>query len=400
MSACGVCNADKMRTGRKLIGLAVLLAAGAGLWSCGNKADAEKNGGLSATRPAVAVDLLRLSPTALSEGVDVVGNLTPKFQAEVKTEYTGIVVDVYVTEWVRVRKGDELAKLDTREADLILQKAQAAAEVAQASLLEAEVARTRADREYDRAEKLKEVGLMTQQGLDEARSVRDAAVARVNAARAQSNAAEEDVKHARTRLDKAVIRAPMDGVVALRDVNVGDLVENMGSPKPMFRIVDNRLLDLTVTVPSKDIAGVRVGQRLVFSTDALPGKEFEGKVMFINPAVDETDRSVKIVAQVNNVPELLRGGLFVKGRIVARERPDVLQVPRTALLGWDVTAKTGQVYVVQGDVAHRRTVETGSASGDRVEVTRGLKAGDVLVVRGGFNLRDGDTVKVAGRIGG
>ena len=78
----------------------------------------------------------------------------------------------------------------------------------------------------------------------------------------------------------------MDGVVAFRGVNVGDRVENMGGNEPLFRIVDNRLLDLTVSVPSSRLADVRVGQAIEFSTDALPGRTFTGKVMFINPAID------------------------------------------------------------------------------------------------------------------
>ena len=133
----------------------------------------------------------------------------------------------------------------------------------------------------------------------------------------------------------------------MRGVNVGDLVGEMGSPKLMFRIVDNRLLDLTVTVPSTEMEKVRLGQELVFTTDALPGRTFTGKVMFINPAVSEADRSVKVVAEVRNVPEVLKGGLFVKGRIVTGERAAVLRVPRIALVSWDVDAKTGAVFVVE-----------------------------------------------------
>ncbi len=229
-------------------------------------------------------------------------DLSPKFGADVKSEYTGIVTEVYVTEWVKVKKGDPLARLDTREIDVLLQKARAAVELAKANLLQAEVAEHRANREYERALKLKEEGLITQQSLDDARTEKEAAKARIEAARAQLKVAEEDVQQAQTRLSKAMIRSPMEGVVSLRNVNVGDFVGEMGG-KPMFRIVDNRILDLTVTVPSAEMAAVHVGQPLTFSTDALPGKVFTGKVMFINPAVNEADRSVKVVAEVDNTSE-------------------------------------------------------------------------------------------------
>ncbi len=328
----------------------------------------------------------------------MVGSLSAKFGTDVKSEYTGIVAEVYVTEWVRVAKGTPLARLDTREADLVLSKAQMAVDVAKANLLQAEVAANRANREYERLLKLKEAGLVTQQALDDGLTEKEAAAARIATARAQIKAAEEEVRYTQTRLSKGIIRSPMDGVVSLRNVNVGDFVGEMGA-KPMFRIVDNSILDLTVNVPSGEMGSVHVGQPLTFSTDALPGKIFSGKVKFINPAVNEADRSVKVVAEVQNVDEQLKGGLFAKGRIMTGTRAGVLKVPQTALLTWDVPAKKAEVFVVDGDTARRQTVRTGNISGDRVEIPSGLTPGQQVITRGGFNVKDGNKVNVT-RING
>ena len=133
----------------------------------------------------------------------------------------------------------------------------------------------------------------------------------------------------------------------------------MGGNAPMFRIVDNRLLDLTVSVPSSRLADVKVGQLLEFSTDALPGRTFTGKVMFINPSIDEASRSAKVVAEVVNRDGALKGGSFVKGRILVATRTGVLQVPREALLNWNVEQQTAEVFVVKGDQAEKRAVKTG-----------------------------------------
>jgi RND family efflux transporter MFP subunit len=198
-----------------------------------------------------------------------------------------------------------------------------------------------------------------------------------------------------TRLAKAIIRAPMDGVVALRGVSAGDRVENMGGDTPMFRVVDNRLLDLTVTVPSTKSAALRVGQRLEFTTAALPGRTFSGAVRFINPTVSEADRSVKVVAEVPNGDGALRGGVFVKGKIRTGERTGVLQIPRAALLSWDVERNTGEIFVVNGDLAERRAVQTGEVTGENVEIVQGVTAGEKVVTRGGFNVRPGDRVQIA-----
>lgn len=364
---------------RRMMAAAGILALLMATTACSRtgEGDATQAGG----KPAVAVEVSPALTADLRQTIEVVGTLAPKFAADIKSEFTAVVEEVYVTEWVHVAKGQPLAKLDTREGELVV-------EAAKASLMQAEVGETRANRELERTEKLKEFGLATQQNLDDARTAKDAAAALTAAARAAFRAAE-------TRLSKAVIRAPMDGVVAFRGVSVGDRVENMGGNSSMFRIVDNRLLDLTVTVPSTKSAALRVGLPVEFTIAALPGRTFRGTLKFINPTVSESDRSVRVVAEVPNEDGALRGGMFVKGQIRSGERAGVLQIPRTALLSWDLERNAGEIFVVNGDVAERRAVRTGEVTGESVEVVQGVTAGEKVVTRGGFNLRPGDRVEIA-----
>jgi membrane fusion protein (multidrug efflux system) len=365
---------------------------------CSTQAEDKKQAAKVAERPPVAVEVTKVTASEVTGAIEVTGSLSYKFGADVKSEYTGIVTDVFVTEWVRVKKGDPLAKLDTREAEVVLQKAKAAVGVAKASILQAEVSQNRANREFERAQKLKETGLITQQNFDDARTETEAAKARTEAAKAQLKVAEEDVLYAQTRLSKSIIRSPIDGMASFRNVNVGDFVGEMGA-KPMFRIVDTRILELTVTAPSSEMGAVRIGQPLHFSSDAFPGRNFVGKVMFINPVVNEADRSIKVVAEVENREDQLKGGLFVQGRIVTGKRTGVLKIPRSGLLTWDVMGKKGEVFVVNQDVAGRRQVGTGTILGDQVEIASGLSAGDRVITRGGFNVKEGDKVNVT-RING
>jgi len=363
-----------MKTPGFLLGL-IAIAVGTG---CSGQGEGSVAKGASA-RPPVAVELAQAVLGDIEQTIEVVGSLAPKFAADLKSEFTAVVEEVYVTEWVKVKKGTPLAKLDTREGE-------AALEAARAALLQAQVAETRAVRELERADKLKEVGLVTVQNLDDARTAREAAAAATAAAKAQLQATE-------TRLAKAVIRAPFDGIVANRGVNPGDRVENMGG-EPMFRVVDNRILELTVNVPSTSLASLRVGQPIEFTTDAIPDRTFRGQVMFINPTADPVSRSVKVVADVPNEAEELRGGLFAKGRILTGTRAAVLQIPRTSLLAWDVSRREGEVFVVSGEVVERRSVRTGAVAGEYVEVTEGIAAGERVVTRGAFNLRSGDRIVV------
>ncbi|HYM61309.1 MAG TPA: efflux RND transporter periplasmic adaptor subunit [Thermoanaerobaculia bacterium] len=366
-------------------GIPILLLALIPLCGCSRPAAPQ----VVSERPPVAVEISRVSAGNIKESIAVVGTLASKFQGEVKAEFSGIVTDVYVTEWVRVSKGALLARFDSRDSVTTLRAATAAR-------MQAEVGATRATRELDRMEKLKAAGLATEQSLDDARTASGAAEAQLNAAKAQEDAA-------RTRLAKTEVLAPMDGVIAERTVNPGDYIQNMGSTKPMFRIVDNRRLELTVSIPSSRIAEVRLGQPLSFTTEAVPGRAFEGRVSFINPAADEASRTVKIVATVQNDADhdggALKSGLFVKGAIVTGERTGVLRIPTRAMVTWDPGSRAGVVFVVSGERVQKKNVSTGAASGDEIEIASGMAAGETVVTRGAFDLRDGDRVRIVGPAG-
>jgi RND family efflux transporter MFP subunit len=217
----------------------------------------------------------------------------------------------------------------------------------------------------------------------------------VEAAEAATASAQAQIKTAQARLAKSQLLSPIDGIVAFRGVNVGDRVENMGGNSPLFRIVDNRVLDLTVSVPSTRLADVKVGQAMEFTADALPGRTFTGKVMFINPEIDEASRAAKVIAEVVNRDGALKGGMFAKGRIIVANREGVLQVPRESLQNWNLDRKTGEVWVVKGDQVEKRTVTTGASTDGIVELVSGVQAGEQVVTRGAFNIRPGDRVTVS-----
>lgn len=378
----------------KRVVVAVVALTGLALGGCSGKGETKK---AEAVKPPVAVDVAAAAPRDLTEGIDVTGELQPKFAADVKTQIPGLVKEVFVTQWVRVRKGQPLARIDVAETEAIAKKAEASVESARASLAQAQVSATRAERERERMQKLKESGLATQQQVDDSLTEAAAAQTRIDAARAQVRAAQEEVRQARARAGKGLVVSPMDGVVALREVNVGDLAGDAAAAKPIFRVVDNRVLNLTVTVPSVESARVKNGQPLEFAVDAFPGKTFTGKVMFVNPELNAADRSLKVVAEVQNPDGLLKGGLFTKGRIVTGSRRNVIQVPRAALSSWDSGSGKGSLLVVSGGVARVRPVTTGAVAGDQVEVAGGLAQGEQYVVRGGFDVKDGDRVSVAGK---
>ena len=351
-----------------------------------------KDASTSPGKPAVSVETITVSENSLFDTVEVVGTLSPKVQTDVKAEYGGVVREIHASEWVRVKKGNRLLSLDTREPAAMLNKAKAAADMEKANLLQASVASQRADREYKRMLQLKESGLATSQSVDEAGTEKDAALARKASVQARLMASEQDLAQAKLRYSKTVILSPIDGIIAERKVNVGDLATD----RPLFKIVDNSILDLTVTVPSRFMHFMEPGLVLRFTTDAFPGKVFTGHLKYINPVINESDRSIKVIAEVSNSSETLKGGLYVQGFIVIGERKGVLSIPRNALINWDVPNKKAEILVVQSGLASKKAVGVGTTQKDLVEITSGLGSGDQVILRGGFNIKEGDKVRKNG----
>ncbi len=348
--------------------------------------------GKAAKKPPTAVETKTAATAEMLDSIEVTGTLEPKNAVDIKSQIPGLVKQVYVAEWIRVRKGQPLARIDVAESEAQVKRAEAALESARAGEVQAQVAANRADREMARMRKLKDAGLATQQGMDDTGTEQQAARARVSAARAQSAVAREELRQARVRASKGIITAPISGVIALKEINVGDLTGDVAASKPLFRIVDNSLFNLTVTVPSTDSSRIKTSQPLQFSVDSLPGRTFTGRVMYINPELSASDRSLKVIAEVSNSDGLLKGGLFAKGRIIAGQRGNVLQIPRNAVATIDPATKGAVLFVVENGIARRREIKVAAITGESLEVAAGLKIGEQYVVRGGFNLKDGDQV--------
>jgi RND family efflux transporter MFP subunit len=345
------------------------------------------------------VEVHTVGPGSFLDVVEVVGSLSPKKEAFIKAEFQAVVTKVYVKEWVRVRPGEPLAQLDTSELEILRNKAQTQVDMSKALFLKSEVGLNRANREYERLLKLKDVGLVTQQNLDDAKTQKEAGEADVVAARSQIRAAEEDVRQVEARLGKSLLRSPMEGIIAECRPNVGDLVGDPTSSDPLFWIVDNRVLNLNLEVPSTRLGAIQVGQSIQFTTESITGTTFAGKVSFIKPTVDSASRSVQVQAEVPNAKQELRPGLFVKGKIITGQRSRTLQVPKTALTAWDVARGQAEVFLLEEEVARRQKVQTGRAEGEWVEILAGLELGRKVITRGIFNVRDGDKVKVTGTSG-
>lgn len=302
---------------------------------------------------------LELSGTKarVGEAVEVVyatGFVEPRQPVEVASRVTAPIVEVLVEEGQRVVRGQPLARLDADEQRQAI--AQLAAQTANAAA------------EERRTLPLVERGFATG-------AARDRVVTAARAARAAEAAA-------RARLDQYVLRAGISGVVLRRDAYPGDLA---APNKTLFVLGDPALLRVTATVDERDIPRVRAGQRALMSSDAYPGRVFQGTVRDITPGGDPNQRAFRVRIFPDR-PGELPVGLTLEVNIVNRTKPRALLVPSDAV-------SDGALWTVADGKAVRRKVRTGIEGGEWIELVGGLQAGACVLADPPEDLAEGRRVE-------
>lgn len=214
--------------------------------------------------------------------------------------------------------------------------------------------------------------------------------ANVQALQAQVQQAESSLRDAKAQLAQTTLRSPIAGVVSERRMDPGA----MATPgAPILTIVDIRRLWLDVPVQEQEAAQVTPGLRAEARFDAQPGRVYVGRVIRINPAANPQSRAVTARVEIQNPDRRIKPGMFGRVRLVTERRPDVLVVPREAVLRDENAA---YVFVAEGETAARRPVTTGEEQEGVIEIRSGVEAGDPVLIQGHQQLKDGAKIRVAG----
>ena len=195
-------------------------------------------------------------------------------------------------------------------------------------------------------------------------------------------------------MHSSTLTAPVAGVISKRFVQAGDRVDN---GKPVFELVDTRVLQLSASVPTEGLSELRIGRTVSLTIAQFDSSRVSGQISRINPTADPATRQIQIYVDVPNPREALVGGLFASGRVVTREVRDAVAVPQVAVR-YEGDERTPYVYEVsKGKIAKRRVV-VGVADDDlgRVEITAGVAAGDTVVVGPIEGLSDRTPVVIGG----
>jgi membrane fusion protein (multidrug efflux system) len=304
----------------------------------------------------------------------LVGTLLPSQEARLAAEVEGRIEKTHVEVGTIVKAGQELAQIDSASY-------QGMVNLHTANLNKAQV---RADNEttnLERLEKLRGSGAVSSTAYDEAASLQKAALAEVAAAKAQLGAAT-------TALKRSVLRAPFDGSITARLVTEGDFAR-VGTV--MFNIVDDSTLRFRGEVPERDASRVKPGQLLRVHVDAWPDRIFEGKINWVNPAVNPETRSVSIEGRLENPEHVLKAHFFARGEVVTDTAAETLVVPADAVVSF---VGVDKVYVIADGKAQPREVRLGERRGEEQSVLGGLRAGEPIIVSGVSKIQPGSPVKV------
>lgn len=262
------------------------------------------------------------------------GNLQPKSEVTVGAEISGLVRDVLVKENDQVNKGDVLARFDTEELRVALEQAEARLALAQASVLEAQATVEEAAADARRIATLVQRNLASAAQHDSAKASSQRAQARLTYARAAVREARAALSQTRTRLDKAVITAPITGVVLRRTVEPGTTVAaNFQTPELFLLAEDLREMELHVALDEADVGMVKAGQDAIFTVDAWPSQQFEATVLsvYLYPSTENNVVTYTTVLSVDNSESLLQPGMTATATITTGVREQALRVPNSAL---------------------------------------------------------------------
>lgn len=382
----------KRRRSAVLIVLLLLLAAGALLWFTG------------LLTPSLRVETATVSQVHPSESLTLLnasGYVVAQRRAAVASEVTGRLVWLGVEEGSRVREGEVIARLESREALAARDQAEAMVNAARARVEEVRAELTDAALNHRRVGDLLAAGFSSPSEFDVAEARHQRARAALAAAKTEVAAAEAALRRAEVALDYTRLRAPFDAVVLTKNADIGDIVTPIGAAAEaraaVVTLADFDTLQVEADVSESNLGQVVRGQPCEIELDALPGVRFAGEVHMVVPTADRTKATVLVKVRFLEkdprvLPEMSARVAFLERALGEGERRSRIAVPREAL-----TQRAGMtvVFKVRDGRAETIPVETGITLGEMVEVLRGPQPGDRIVLRPPERLRDGARVALA-----
>ncbi len=426
------------------IAIAAVAVAAAIAGACNrSRSNAEAKSAAPAPQAAAtpAITTVRVTVRQVSASVQATGSFIAQDSSDVAPETSGVIVETPVDVGSFVAQGQVIARLDDRDAKLRLQQAEAAQQQAIAAVRQAEskiglaenqkfdpndvpevlsakaayesalaqAKQARAD--ANRYESLVNSGDVSRSAYEKARTSAETAEAQANSARQQyeatlnaarqnyqgvatQTASLEGFKAALAMAQKALadtqIRAPFAGYVSARPVAAGEYVDTKSKIATIVRLTP---IKLELQVAEANSPQVKVGLTVTANVAGYPNRDFQGRVVAINPAVDPNSRTFTVRAEFANADLALKPGMFATARIALPGSEQGIFVPREAILT-DASTNSSQVFVIRDGKAHVAVVQLGEAEGGMVRILSGIGPDAVVATSHLQDLYDSQTVTV------
>ena len=316
----------------------------------------------SFAQPPASVSSAVVRAEKWQDTLTAIGSVAAVQGVTLTPDIPGTVREIAFESGAVVSKGDLLVRLDTSSEEAQLRAIEAQVELARLNLA--------------RMRSLRTDNMVSQSDLDTAEATM------------KQNQANADA--IRATIEKKTIRAPFAGRLGIRLINLGEYLD---TGKPIVSLQSLSPIYADFSLPQQELARLKTSLRVRVTTDTYPDRQFDGILTTINPALDQTTRSVGLQATFANPDQLLRPGMFIRAEVLLPEEQSVLVIPATAVL----SAPYGDsVYVIESKpgpdgkpalIVRQQLIRTGLARGDFLSVESGLKPGDRIVSSGIFKLR-------------
>jgi membrane fusion protein (multidrug efflux system) len=323
--------------------------------------------------PPEAVTTVRAREDRWPSTVASIGTVEAVHGVTVAADLPGLVSRIEFESGKKVRAGDVLVRLDTRQ-----EQAQFAAAESQRGLTTVN---------FERIKGLREKGITSQAEYDKAAAEHKQAVAQTGETQAT--------------IGRKTIRAPFSGVLGLRQVNLGQYLK-AGDPIVSLQSLDP--IYVNFSVPQQQLGDLRVGAEVRVTAQGVENSDPTGTITAVNSVVDEATRNIQVQATLANREDKLRPGMFVEAQVVLGASTPVVALPTSAIsyapygnsvfIVGDMKGPKGQTY--RG--VRQQFVKLGSSRGDQVAVVSGVKPGEEVVTSGVFKLRNGAAVVVNNKV--
>jgi membrane fusion protein (multidrug efflux system) len=283
-------------------------------------------------------------------------------QVDILAKVSGQVVKLPAEEGMQVKTGELLAQLDEAEIKI--------------NYLRSKVTYETDKSVYERSKEMLEKTFISKEEYE--------------AARLQYESSKSAYEAARLQMEYTSVRAPFDGVITARNIELG---QRVNVNEALFTLADFNPLRAKIYVPEKDITRIYEGQGAAITVEAQPGIEFNGVVKMVSPVVDPESGTSKVTIDITDSKGKLKPGMFASVFITTETHTNTLIIPKRAMV---LETDLDQVYIYNDGKAHKVTLKLGFTSGDNVEVLEGLQEGELVVTAGQDGLREGLPIRIPG----